>query len=77
MTFLGFDRVTTQPGTLGGKPCILGMRLSTPRVLEILADNPSWDDPRVDSPEIESEDIELASAFAAATLGDDKSVPLA
>lgn len=76
MTFQGFDRITTQPDILGGKPCIRGMRLSVQRVLEVLADNPSWDDLRADYPEIEPEDIQQALAFAAATLGDDKIVPL-
>ncbi|OGQ91243.1 MAG: hypothetical protein A2289_18040 [Deltaproteobacteria bacterium RIFOXYA12_FULL_58_15] len=76
MTFQGFDRITTQPDILCGKPCVRGMRLSVQRVLEILAENPSWDDLRADFPEIEPEDIQQALAFAAATLGDDKIVPL-
>jgi uncharacterized protein (DUF433 family) len=55
--FEGFDRITTDPGMLGGKPCIRGMRLSVHRVLEILAENPGWDDLRQDYPELEAEDI--------------------
>ena len=76
MTFQNFDRITSEPTILGGKPCIRGMRLSVQRVLEILADNPSWDDIRADYPELESDDIRQALAFAAATLADDKFVPL-
>jgi uncharacterized protein (DUF433 family) len=76
MTFQGFDRITARPDILGGKPCIRGMRLSVQRVLEILADNPSWDDLRADYPEIEPGDIQQALAFAAATLADDRIVPL-
>ena len=60
---------------LGGKPCIRGMRLSVQRVLEILADNPSWDDVRHDYPELEEEDIRRALAFAAAALTD-RIIPL-
>ncbi len=68
MTFQNFSRITAQPDILGGKPCIRGMRISVQRVLEILADNPSWDDLRADYPELEPEDIQQALAFAAATL---------
>jgi uncharacterized protein (DUF433 family) len=69
-TFRGFDRITSDPGMLAGKPCIRGMRLSVQRVLEILADNPSWDDVRADYPELEPEDLRQALAFAAASLAD-------
>jgi len=64
-SFQGFDRITTDPELLGGKPCIRGMRLSVQRVLEILAQNPSWEDLRQDYPELEGEDIRQALAFAA------------
>ena len=74
-SFQGFDRITVDPGMLGGKPCIRGMRLSVQRVLEILADNPSWDDLRQDYPELEEEDIRQALAFAAAALTD-RIIPL-
>lgn len=62
--FDGFDRITTDPGILAGRPCIRGMRLSVRRVLEILADNPSWEEIREDYPELEPEDIRQARAFA-------------
>jgi len=65
-SFQGFDRITTDSEVLGGKPCIRGMRLSVQRVLEILAQNPSWDELRQDYPELEPEDIREALSFAAA-----------
>lgn len=74
-TFAGFDRITSDPAILGGKPCIRGMRLSVQRVLEILADNPRWEDLRQDYPELESEDIRQALGFAAALLSD-RIIPL-
>jgi uncharacterized protein (DUF433 family) len=76
MTFQNFDRITAQPGILGGKPCIRGMRLSVQRVLEILAENPAWDEVKADYPELEPEDIRQALAFAAASLANDRFVPL-
>lgn len=68
--FQGFDRITADPAILGGKPCIRHMRLSVERVLQILADNPSWDDLREDYPELEPDDVQQALAFAAASVAD-------
>jgi uncharacterized protein (DUF433 family) len=76
MSFQGFDRITTHPDVLGGKPCIRSMRLSVQRVLEALAENPSWSDLQADYPELEAEDIRQALAFAAATVANDAFVPL-
>jgi uncharacterized protein (DUF433 family) len=66
--FPGFDRISVDPAIHGGKPCIRGMRLSVQRVLEIMAQNPSWDDLRADYPELEPSDIRQALTFAAANL---------
>jgi uncharacterized protein (DUF433 family) len=68
LRFEGYDRISADPQILAGKPCIRGMRLSVQRVLEILSDNPSWDDLRKDYPELEPEDVRQALAFAAASL---------
>ena len=70
VVFEGFDRITADPAILEGKPCIRSMRLSVQRVLDILSENPSWDDLRQDYPELEEEDIRQALSFAAASLGD-------
>jgi uncharacterized protein (DUF433 family) len=56
-TVPAFDRITVDPGQLGGKPCIRGMRISVQRVLEILAENPSWEEILADYPGLEAEDI--------------------
>jgi len=69
-TFENFDRITSDPGILGGKPCIRGMRLSVQRVLEILSDNPDWNDLKEDYPELEAEDIRQALGFSAELLAD-------
>jgi uncharacterized protein (DUF433 family) len=74
--FAGFDRITSHPGLLGGKPCIRGMRLSVQRVLEILADNPSWDEVQADYPELEPEDLRQALMFAATSMEADRVIPL-
>ncbi len=73
--FPGFERITSDPAILGGKPCVRGMRLSVQRVLELLAANPEWDELRAGFPELEAEDIKEALAFAAASL-DDRMLPI-
>lgn len=69
-TFSGFDRITVDPNVLGGKPTIRGTRLSVERVLDILSQNPSWDDLRADYPDLEPDDIQQVLRFAAANLAD-------
>lgn len=71
----GFERITSDPAVLGGKPCIRGLRLSVQRVLELLARNPSWEDLQAGYPDLEAADIHEALAFAAASLPD-RVVPL-
>ena len=68
--FVGFDRITTDPDILGGKPCIRSMRISVRRVLEILSEGLSNEDISADYPELEPEDFQQALAFAAMNLSD-------
>lgn len=65
-----FDRITIEPGKMGGKPCIRGLRISVENVLSILA---SYSDRRElfeDYPDLEEDDLRQALAFAAASLDD-------
>lgn len=66
----GFERITSDPGVLSGKPCIRGLRLSVQRVLEVLSRNPDWAELQDGYPELEPEDIHEALAFAAASMND-------
>jgi len=63
-----FDRITIEPGKMGGQPCIRGMRITVRRVLEILATYPSRPERFEDFPDLEEADIQQALAFAAATV---------
>jgi uncharacterized protein (DUF433 family) len=65
-----FDRITIDPATLNGQPCIRGMRLTVRRVLESLATYPDRKELRAEYPELEDEDIRQALEFAAANLDD-------
>ena len=65
---LPFDRITTEPGKMGGQPCIRGMRITVRRVLEILATYPDRHELFEDYPDLEEEDLRQALAFAAAAV---------
>lgn len=67
-TIPGFERITIEPGKMGGEPCIRGLRLTVKRVLRILATYESRDEIRREFPELEDEDIRQALDFAAASL---------
>ena len=66
-----FDRITVDPATMNGQPCIRGLRITVRRVLEALGTYASRDELRTDYPELEEEDIRQALAYAAAVVGDE------
>jgi uncharacterized protein (DUF433 family) len=63
-----FDRITIEPGKMGGQPCIRGMRITVRRVLEILATYTERPELFQDYPDLEEADLQQALSFAAATL---------
>ena len=65
-----FDRITIEPGKMGGKPCIRGLRISVENVLNILASYSDRKELFENYPDLEEEDLRQALAFAAATLDD-------
>lgn len=70
-----FERITSDPATMNGQPCIRGMRLTVRRVLESLATYSDREQFRAEYPEVDDEDIRQALEYAAANL-DDKVVDL-
>ena len=64
------DRITVEPGKMGGQPCIRGTRLTVRRVLEIIADYPNRNEIRADYPDLDDEDIRQALLYAAAAVED-------
>ena len=65
-----FDRITIEPGKMGGKPCIRGLRISVENVLNILASYSDRQELFQNYPDLEEEDLRQALAFAAATMDD-------
>ena len=58
-------RITIEPGKMGGKPCIRGMRLRVKDILDVLAAGGSYSDVLEMYDELETEDILAALAYAA------------
>ena len=59
------ERITTEPGKRGGKPCIRGLRITVHDVLEYLAAGMTEQEILSDFPELEQEDIKACLVFAA------------
>jgi uncharacterized protein (DUF433 family) len=57
--------ITIEPGKMGGKPCIRGLRITVSDVLDYLASGMSEDDVLRDFPDLAREDIRACLAFAA------------
>ena len=57
--------ITMEPGKMGGKPCVRGMRMSVYDVLDYLASGMSEEEILHDFPDFTSEDIRACLAFAA------------
>jgi len=65
MTLEHFDRITQDPGVMGGKPCIRGMRLTVGRILSQIGAGESMDELLIDYPYLEKEDIFQSLKYAA------------
>ncbi len=59
------DIITIEPGKLGGKPCIRGMRISVYDVLDYLGSGMSKEDVLIDFPDLTKEDVQACLKFAA------------
>jgi uncharacterized protein (DUF433 family) len=57
--------ITVEPGKLGGKPCIRGMRISVQNVLSMMAGDMSHEQILEEFPDLTKEDLLACLAFAA------------
>ncbi|MEQ8404055.1 MAG: DUF433 domain-containing protein [Oceanicaulis sp.] len=58
------SRITTEPGKMGGRPCIRGLRIRVIDVLDMLAGGATRAEILVDYPDLEDADITAALAYA-------------
>lgn len=59
------DRITSEPGKFGGRPCIRGLRIRVVDVLDLLAAGLTHEQIVQELPDLELDDIKAALAFAA------------
>ena len=59
------DRITHNPGVMGGKPCIRGLRVTVGTILGLLASGHSRERILKAYPYLEPEDLDAALAYAA------------
>jgi len=60
-----FDRITFEPGKMGGRACIRSLRVTVGLIVSLIADGSSWDEILNDYPYLEAEDIRQALGYAA------------
>ena len=58
-------RITVEPGKMGGKPCIRGLRIRVQDVLEMLADGATAEQILQDFEDLQADDLRAAIAYAA------------
>ncbi|MBX9736601.1 MAG: DUF433 domain-containing protein [Phycisphaerales bacterium] len=69
------NRITVNPGVMGGRPCIRGLRFPVSRLLGLLAAGQSEAEILKSHPDLQAEDLRAAIAYAAA-LADDRVILL-
>jgi uncharacterized protein (DUF433 family) len=70
------DRITQQPGVMGGKPCIRGMRVTVGMIVSQIGTGQSFEQLLAEYPYLEREDILQAIRYAA-WLAEEREVTLA
>ena len=63
-------RITVNPGVMGGRPCIRGLRFPVSRLLGMLAAGQSEAEILKNHPDLQPDDIRAAIAYAAAITDD-------
>ena len=60
-----FNRISSDPAVLGGKPCVTGTRISVEFILELLASGASRAEVVAAYPQLSEQDVEQAVRYAA------------
>lgn len=63
-----YERITSNPRVLGGKPCIRGTRISVEFILELVASGATRDQIVQSYPHLTLKDVEEALRYAAQAL---------
>lgn len=60
-----FDRITFEPGKMGGRACIRGLRVTVGLIVSLVAEGVPQEEILGDYPYLEQEDLRQALAYAA------------
>ena len=71
-----FDRITADPGQMGGVPCIRGLRIPVATVVGMVADGMTASEILAAFPDLECDDIAEALRYAADVVRE-RALPLA
>ena len=72
---VGFARITSDPGRMGGVPCIRELRFPVATVVAMVADGMSTDEILAEHPDLEADDIAEALRYAALAVSE-RELPL-
>ena len=61
-----FERITFDPGVIGGRACIRGMRITVALVVNLVANGMSTEEIIREYPELEPEDVQQSLQYASA-----------
>jgi uncharacterized protein (DUF433 family) len=67
---MAFERITVDPGQMGGLPCIRGLRVTVSGVVGQLAAGRTIDEVLADYPYLERDDVLAALEYAAAAVSE-------
>ncbi|MEX2621272.1 MAG: DUF433 domain-containing protein [Egibacteraceae bacterium] len=70
-----FERITVDPGQMGGMPCIRGLRIPVATVVAMVADGMAVEEITAELPDLEADDVTEALHFAAEALRE-RALPL-
>jgi uncharacterized protein (DUF433 family) len=73
---MGYTRITTDPGQMGGVPCLRGLRIPVATVVALVAEGETPADILALYPDLEAEDVREALLFAAEAVRE-RTLPLA
>jgi uncharacterized protein (DUF433 family) len=65
-----FERISAEPGIMGGVPCIRGTRIPVASILGYMAAGMTQAEIRADFPRLSAEDLQEALRYAAAAVSE-------
>ena len=72
---MAFERITVDPDTMGGMPCIRGLRIPVATVVAMVADGMTVDEIIADLPDLTPADVTESLRYAAAAM-QERELPL-